>query len=88
MTTDRLTRSRGDRWIAGVCGGLARRYGWDPTLVRAVVAVATLLGLGSLVLVYLVLWIVTPQEDPWATAGTTGTVPGPASAGPPPPPSA
>ena len=37
----KLTRSRKERMIAGVCGGLAEYLGWDPTLVRIVYALAT-----------------------------------------------
>ena len=38
----KLTRSRKERMIAGVCGGLAEYFGWDPTLVRIVYALATI----------------------------------------------
>jgi len=57
----RLTRSRSDRMIAGVCGGLAEYFHVDPTLVRLLFAVGALLGAGSLVLVYIVMWIVVPE---------------------------
>lgn len=59
----RLTRSTSDQIIAGVCGGLARWVGWDPTLVRVVYLLATifLLGLPGVVL-YVLLWIVMPLE--------------------------
>lgn len=64
MTTgNRLTRSTSDQLIAGVCGGLARWAGWDPTLVRVLYVLATifLLGLPGIVL-YVLLWIVMPPE--------------------------
>ncbi len=63
METRRLYRSRNDRMIAGVCGGLARYLGTDPTLVRVVFALASLffLGIGG-VLAYLVLWAIVPEE--------------------------
>ena len=38
----KLTRSRKERMIAGVCGGLAEYLGWDPTLVRIVYVLATI----------------------------------------------
>lgn len=57
----RLYRSRRDRMIAGVCGGLADRLGWDPTLVRILFVLSILLP-GPQVLVYLVMWIVVPLE--------------------------
>jgi phage shock protein C len=58
-----LRRSRRNRWIAGVCGGLAEWLGWDPTLVRilyVVVSVASAAFPG--ILVYVVLWIVMPES--------------------------
>jgi phage shock protein PspC (stress-responsive transcriptional regulator) len=61
MATKRLTRSPDDRWIAGVCGGLAEYTGVDATLIRVVLLVATVLGAGSLVLIYLICWLLIPQ---------------------------
>jgi len=56
----RLHRSLTDRKIAGVCGGIAEYLGWDPTLVRLLWVILTLLG-GSGILIYIVLWIVMPD---------------------------
>ena len=56
-----LMRSRTDRKIAGVCGGIARQNGWDPTVVR-LIWVALVLFAGTGVLAYLVLWVVIPEE--------------------------
>lgn len=56
----RLYRSSDQRMLAGVCGGIAEYFGWDPTLVRVGWIVLTLLG-GSGVLLYLILWLVMPQ---------------------------
>jgi phage shock protein C len=56
----RLYRSRSDRKIAGVCGGIAEHFGWDPTLVRLGWALLTLMG-GSGILIYLILWLVMPE---------------------------
>jgi phage shock protein PspC (stress-responsive transcriptional regulator) len=58
----RLVRTRDDRWIAGVCGGVARYTGLDPTLVRLLTVVLTVLGLGSLIVAYLVAWVLMPEE--------------------------
>jgi len=58
-----LMRSRKNRMIAGVCAGLAQWLGWDVTLVRVlyvVVSIASVAFPG--ILVYLVLWVVMPQE--------------------------
>jgi phage shock protein C len=60
-TAKRLTRSREDRWLGGVCGGVAAYTGVDATLVRLVVAVGTILGFGSLFVAYLVAWILMPE---------------------------
>ena len=57
----RLYRSRSDRKIAGVCGGIAEHFGWDPTLVRLGWVLLTLMG-GSGVLIYLILWLVMPES--------------------------
>ncbi|MBU3061541.1 PspC domain-containing protein [Nocardia sp. NEAU-G5] len=62
MTSEirRLTRSNNDKWIAGVCGGIAEYFGWDATLVRLLFVLSCLLP-GPQFLVYLALWIVVPQ---------------------------
>lgn len=57
----RLTRPRNDRWIAGVCAGLARRFGWSPGMVRLLFLVSCLLP-GPQVLIYIVLWVLMPNE--------------------------
>ena len=56
----RLLRSSVDHKIAGVCGGIAEYYGWDPTLVRIAWIVLTLLG-GSGILIYLIMWLVMAE---------------------------
>ena len=61
-TPKRLVRSRDDRWIAGVCGGVARYAGVDANLVRLLVVLGTILGFGSLILVYVVAWMLMPEE--------------------------
>lgn len=61
----RLMRSRQDRWVAGVAGGISRRYGISPGLVRFLF-VASILLPGPQILLYLVLWIILPKEPlPW-----------------------
>jgi phage shock protein C len=58
-----LVRSRRNVMIAGVCGGLAEWIGWDPTLVRVLyvaVSVASVAFPG--ILVYILLWLIMPQE--------------------------
>lgn len=58
----RLTRSRDDRWLAGVCGGVAKYLGVDSNLVRLVVVLGTIFGFGSLLIAYIVAWIIMPEE--------------------------
>lgn len=58
-----LSRSRHDRMIAGVIGGIARRFGWNSTLLRVIyvlvsIASAAFPGL----LAYLILWLLIPLE--------------------------
>jgi phage shock protein C len=62
-TTAKLTRSRDDRMIAGVCVGFARRFGMDPALVRVLLAAATVLGFGSGIVLYAICWMVVPEND-------------------------
>lgn len=60
-----LQRSRGNRMIAGVCGGLAEWLGWDPTIVRVLyVLVSVLSAAFPGILVYLLLWIIMPKAPP------------------------
>jgi len=58
----RLYRSCNDRWIAGVCGGLAKSLGWGSTKVRIIWVLATIFTAFAGVIVYLVLWFLMPKE--------------------------
>ncbi|MEV6487376.1 PspC domain-containing protein [Actinoplanes sp. NPDC051633] len=57
----RLARPRNDRWIAGVCAGLARRFGWSTGMVRLLFLLSCLLP-GPQILIYIVLWVMMPNE--------------------------
>ena len=57
-----LYRPRDNRVIAGVCSGIARRFGIDPTIVR-ILFVASLLLPGPQILIYLAAWILMPDES-------------------------
>ena len=61
MAQQGLTRPRGDRVIAGVCAGLARRFGMRPGVVRLLFVLSVLLP-GPQVLLYIALWILMPSE--------------------------
>ena len=55
----KLYRSRKERMIAGVCGGLAERFAIDPTWVRLLFVILFFAG-GSALLVYIIMWIIVP----------------------------
>lgn len=57
-----LHRSRSNRIIAGVCGGIAERFGWNPTLVRVLFVVGSFVPIIPGFLVYIVLWVFLPEE--------------------------
>jgi phage shock protein C len=58
----RLYRSRADRKIAGVCGGLAGYFGIDPVIPRLIwIVFALAAGMG--VLAYIICWLVVPDES-------------------------
>ena len=63
MTTNkRLLRSSSDRWVAGVCGGIAEHFGWDPAIVRlAYVLLSVFSAAFPGLLVYIILWLIMPQ---------------------------
>ena len=58
----RLFRSRKERMLGGVCGGLGEHLDVDPTIIRLVWAVITLLTVGTGLLVYIIAWILIPEE--------------------------
>jgi phage shock protein PspC (stress-responsive transcriptional regulator) len=61
--TGTLARSRDDRVLAGVMGGIARRFGWNSTLLRVVFVVVSIASAGFPgILVYLLLWLLMPEE--------------------------
>jgi phage shock protein PspC (stress-responsive transcriptional regulator) len=58
-----LRRSRRNRWIAGVCGGLAEWLGWNPLLVRFLYVVGSIAAVGVPgSVIYVILWVVMPLE--------------------------
>jgi phage shock protein PspC (stress-responsive transcriptional regulator) len=66
-------RSVGDRWIAGVCGGIAARTGLDPTLVRVVAILLAVFGHLVGLIAYLAAWALVPEEDRRPATPVTGT---------------
>jgi phage shock protein C len=60
--TPRLYRSRRHRMIAGVCGGLAERYDWDPSAVRLIFALLMFVPIPThIAILYIIMWIVVPE---------------------------
>ena len=57
----KLYRSKTNRQVAGVCGGLAEHFNLDPTLIRVLFVVLAVLG-GSGVILYVAMWIIVPKE--------------------------
>jgi phage shock protein C len=58
----KLYRSRTQRMVAGVCGGLAEYFNIDTTVIRVLFLVLTLFG-GSGLVVYVVMWILVPDAS-------------------------
>jgi len=61
MTTTTLSRPRNGRVIAGVCAGLADRFGWNANVVRVLFLLSCLLP-GPQFLIYLALWVLMPNR--------------------------
>lgn len=60
-TTKKLYKSRTDKMVEGVCGGLGEYFNVDPTLIRLGFALAILGGFGTGALIYIVLAVVVPE---------------------------
>ncbi len=59
-----LQRSRQNRVLAGVCGGIAEWLGWNPTLVRILYVVVSLASAAFPgILAYLILWVLMPSRE-------------------------
>ncbi len=64
MPSGKLHRSTSNRVLAGVCGGIANWLGWNPTTVRVLYVVISILSVAFPgILVYLVLWIAMPKDS-------------------------
>ena len=57
----KLKKSRKDKMLAGVCGGVADYLGWDSTIIRVIFVICALIGIGSPIFIYLILAIVIPD---------------------------
>ncbi|MEQ9618161.1 MAG: PspC domain-containing protein [Deltaproteobacteria bacterium] len=59
----KLYRSRTDRMIAGICGGLGEMFSIDSTLIRLIFALIALFTAGTAILVYVLGWIIIPEAS-------------------------
>ena len=74
----RLVRRTDDNMLGGVCAGLADHLGLDVTLVRVLAVLATVLGAGSVVIAYLIAWVIVPKDvDVYAFSPAPTPVPQP-----------
>jgi phage shock protein PspC (stress-responsive transcriptional regulator) len=77
FVTKPLRRSRTDKVVAGICGGFARYLGIDPVAARVLYVLLTFLTGGALILGYLIIWLVMPEEEAAPTWPTATYPPGP-----------
>ncbi len=59
--TKKLYRSTRDKYLGGVCGGIARYFNVDPVIIRLIFFIAAVMGGGGII-AYIVLWAVLPEE--------------------------
>jgi phage shock protein C len=60
--TKKLKRSQTNRTLTGVCGGIAEYLNMDATVIRIIFVIATIVGFGSPVLIYLILMFIMPDK--------------------------
>ena len=70
-----LVRTREDRLLAGVCSGLGRRVGIGPWPARLLFLLLVLALHGSLILIYVLLWILMPAGEATVDGTTSGSSP-------------
>ena len=61
-TTKTLTRSIADRMVAGVCGGLAKYMGMDPTVIRLIFVLLFFVTGPGILLAYFIMMMIVPEE--------------------------
>ena len=58
----KLTLSKDDKMIAGVCGGIGEYFNIDPTIVRIFFVLLSFIFLGSTIPIYIIFWIIIPSK--------------------------
>ncbi|MDO8538357.1 MAG: PspC domain-containing protein [archaeon] len=58
----RLYRSRKDKILGGVCGGIANYFSIDPVIVRLIWILLSIGSFGAGIIIYLIAWVIIPQE--------------------------
>jgi len=59
----KLLRSTKNRMVAGVCGGIGEYFGVDPTVIRLVWVIFTLISMGAGIIAYIIAWIIVPEGN-------------------------
>jgi phage shock protein PspC (stress-responsive transcriptional regulator) len=59
----RLYRSKNNRILGGVCAGLGEHLDVDPTVIRLIWAVVSVLSIGTGIIIYILAWIIIPEDD-------------------------
>ncbi len=67
----RLYRSGKDRMLGGICGGVGEHIDVDPTIIRIVWVVVTVLSVGFGIIVYILAWIIIPELPEESPVQTT-----------------
>jgi len=59
----KLFRSTKNRMVAGVCGGIGEYFNVDPTVIRLVWVIFTLISMGAGIIAYIIAWIIVPEGN-------------------------
>ena len=68
----RLYRSKKERILGGVCAGLGEHLDVDPTVIRLIWAVVSVLSVGTGIIIYILAWIIIPEDDSDGTVSPSG----------------
>jgi phage shock protein C len=63
LAMKQLFRPKKNRILGGVCAGLGEHLDVDPTVIRLIWAVVSVLSIGTGIIIYILAWIIIPEED-------------------------